>query len=247
MSLIDLVNELNIEVHTQERWVVLGPEAHQFARLLHPAEISFEVGPNLDGLLLAGILSTKSDASVWLRDLIASLREGSRLVAVDWQADGPPAPGPDIEQRFRRGKLCRLLREAGLATLDILASQPLYYIVQASKTRPPPDPHRGHFVEVAYLDELPKNGMKPVELFGRKIIVANTGREIVAFAQTCPHAKGEFDKGRLRGANVVCPVHYYIWNVRSGEPVEPADEDVLPRYPVRVDRDLNKVFVAVAD
>jgi toluene monooxygenase system ferredoxin subunit len=86
--------------------------------------------------------------------------------------------------------------------------------------------------------------MKLINLFGQVVIVANTGKEIVAFAQQCPHAEGRLDEGRLRGRNVICPVHYYIWNVSSGEPVAPEDEDILPRYLVRVDHDSGKIFVA---
>ena len=117
---------------------------------------------------------------------------------------------------------------------------------KAKKGAPHFLPQANQFVDVAHLNELPKNAMKKVELFGHKIIVANTGQEIVAFTQSCPHANGPFDKGLLRGRNVVCPLHGYIWNVHSGEPVEPADEDLLPRYSVKIDADMGRILVALA-
>jgi nitrite reductase/ring-hydroxylating ferredoxin subunit len=101
-------------------------------------------------------------------------------------------------------------------------------------------------VTVASLAELPKNAMKVVDVFGQTIIVANTGREIVAIARACPHENSPLDKGLLRGRNIVCPLHAYIWNVHTGEPVEPADEDTLRRYPVKIDQDEGQIFVAVA-
>jgi nitrite reductase/ring-hydroxylating ferredoxin subunit len=89
--------------------------------------------------------------------------------------------------------------------------------------------------------------MKLVELFGQKVVVANTGKEIVAFGAACPHADGPLHEGRLRGRNIVCPLHAYIWNVYTGEPVEPAQEDILQRYPVRVDPVRGQVWVALAE
>jgi nitrite reductase/ring-hydroxylating ferredoxin subunit len=122
----------------------------------------------------------------------------------------------------------------------------VYYILQAVKEAPAPPSHPGEFVTVATLAELPKNSMKPVELFGHLIIVANTGREIVAFAQTCPHAGTSLGRGKLRGQTIICPLHYYMWNVCTGEPIEPADEDMLPLYPVRVDAHNGTIQVALS-
>jgi hypothetical protein len=106
-------------------------------------------------------------------------KKGATLAVVEWQSDGPLEYGPELEQRFKRGKLCRLLRGLGFGIVRILQSHPSYYIVGAVKSPPVPQPHAGEFVTVATLDELPKNGMKQVELFGQPIIVANTGQEIV--------------------------------------------------------------------
>jgi nitrite reductase/ring-hydroxylating ferredoxin subunit len=89
--------------------------------------------------------------------------------------------------------------------------------------------------------------MKLVEVLGQKVVVANTGKEIVAFAAACPHAEGPLHEGRLRGRNIVCPLHAYIWNVRTGEPVEPAQEDTLRRYTVRVDPERGQVWVALVE
>jgi hypothetical protein len=36
-----------------------------------------------------------------------------------------------------------------------------------------------------------------------------------------------------------------MWNVCTGEPVEPADEDLLRRYSVRVDSKQNRILVAL--
>ncbi|MCB0154780.1 MAG: Rieske (2Fe-2S) protein [Anaerolineae bacterium] len=243
MQLLELIPQLDLNITPIEAWHVPGPAAKRWANLagINRPTPAFE--PDLDGLLLAEVLSTQPEPESWLAQLLPPLRLNSRLVIIDWQADGPLELGPPLEGRFKRGRLSRLLRESGFGTVETLVNHPVYYVMRAVKSPPPNHPQAGTFVEVASLAELPKNAMKRIDLFGQAVIVANTGKEIVAFAQQCPHAEGRLDEGRLRGRNVICPVHYYIWNVTSGEPVAPEDEDILPRYPVRVDPDSGKIFV----
>ena len=168
------------------------------------------------------------------------------MIVIDWQADGPLDYGPDLNQRFKRGKLSRVLREAGFGVVETLKSHPAYYIVRAVKGPPPAVPHAGEFVPVATLDELPKNAMKAVELFGREVIVANTGKEIIALDRACPHAGSPLDKGLLRGRHIVCRLHAYMWNIKTGEPVQPDDEDTLHLYPVKIDKEQAQILVALA-
>jgi toluene monooxygenase system ferredoxin subunit len=253
MNLSELITTLPIQPQPDQCWAVLGPEASAFAAKLRlagvrPANLqpgSTDILPELDGLLLAGALSAEVNAVTWLQQTVEPLKKGALLVVVEWQSDGPLDVGPELERRFKRGKLCRLLRGLGFGMVRIVQSQPLYYLVGAVKAPPAPQPHAGEFVTVATLDELPKNGMKQVELFGQPIIVANTGREIVAFAATCPHASTPLYKGKLRGRQIICALHFYMWNVCTGEPVDPDDEDILPTYPVKVDIERGWVQVAL--
>jgi nitrite reductase/ring-hydroxylating ferredoxin subunit len=248
MQLIDTIPPFSLKTTPAEQWLISGPAAWQWANLFGLTSPVESMQPGLAGILLAEVLSNRDDAATWLEQWLPTLDLGTRLVIIEWQADGPLEPGPSLERRFKRGRLCRLLREAGFGAIETLVNQTLGYIVQAYKepiSNQPPPP--GEFIEVASLDELPKNAMKVVEVFDQTVIVANTGKEIVAFAQQCPHAEGRLNEGRLRGANVMCPVHYYIWNVQSGRPVEPTDEDILPRYPVRIDETTRKILIAPTD
>ncbi|MBE7552365.1 MAG: Rieske (2Fe-2S) protein [Anaerolineales bacterium] len=248
MNLSDLIPALPIQPQPGQRWAVLGPEAEVFrAKFRLAAELTEGAVPSdLDGLLLAGALSARAEATPWLKQMLASMSEGTALVVVEWQGDGPLDLGPDLERRFKRGKLSRLLWEEGWSQIELLVNTPCCYVLRAVKAPLAPPPHAGEFVTVATLDELPKNRMKRVELFGQPLIVANTGREIVAFAQVCPHAGTSLLKGTLKGRHIVCPLHFYMWNVCTGEPVEPADEDILPCYPVRVDAESGLIQVALA-
>jgi nitrite reductase/ring-hydroxylating ferredoxin subunit len=251
MNLSELITTLPLQPEPGQRWAVLGQEAEAFAARL---KIRLEailpqpeaITPAFDHFLLAGALSAEAEPVAWLKRLGQALPEGATLAVIDWQGDGPLDQGPDLERRFKRGKLYRLLRQAGFGRLETLVNHPVYYLIWAVKEPPAPLPQAGQFVTVATLDELPKNGMKQVELFGRRLIVANTGREIVAFAQACPHAGTALIKGKLRGRHIICPLHYYMWDVCTGEPIEPADEDTLPLYPVKVNLETGVVQVALA-
>lgn len=245
MDLAQLTTALDIEVQPGQHWAVLGPEAGAFRLKLWPAQIYNCLEPELDGLLLAGALSATSETTTWLEQIIKAISAGTVLVVIDWQADGPLEYGPDLARRFKRGKLCRLLRESGFGLVETLANHSVYYVVQAVKGPPAPLPHAGEFVAVAKRAELPKNAMKKVQVFGHNIIVANTGKEIVAIGQACPHADSPLEQGILRGRHIVCPLHAYTWNVHTGEPVEPADEDTLRLYQVKVDPERDQILVAL--
>ncbi len=235
-QLIDFITTLDLNLAPTERWAILGPQAERLRRHIQPGAFQTTLSPPLDGLLLVEALSAHPEPLSWLAQTIAGLQAGSRLIIVDWQADGSLEHGPPLASRVKRGSLCRWLRENGFAQADTLRYQGRYYAVQASKGPAPLPTHAGEWVEVAHRDELPKNGMTAVEVFDQAVVIANTGRDIVAFARHCPHAEGDLARGRLRGRNILCPVHYYIWNVQTGEPVEPADEDILPIYKTQVDK-----------
>lgn len=245
MQLSQLITKLNLNPHPGEQWAALGPNAAMFHPLLSPATLHNTVKPNLDGILLVDILSSQADPSTWLEQIITTMKDQASLIVIDWQADGPLDVGPELQRRFKRGKLCRLLRETGFDRVETILNHNIYYAIRAVKGPISSQPQANTFIDVADLEELPRNAMKSVELLDHKIIIANTGREIVAFAQGCPHAEADLYQGRLRGRNVICPLHFYIWNVQTGYPVEPADEDILPRYPVKIDQERRRVLVSV--
>lgn len=254
MRLSQLVTHLEIAAQPGQHWLVLGPEADVFAARLHTAsvkqvfhsnQIPLASEPAYDGLLLAGALSTGIDTLAWLEALLAAVKTGTSLVVVDWQADGRLDFGPDLEYRVKQGRVRRMLREAGFSQIQVVVDHPLYYAVRAIKAASRPQPHAGKFVAVATMADLPRNTMKEVEVFGQRVVIANTGQEIVAFARACPHAGQPLHSGKLRGRKVICPRHGYIWNVCTGEPIEPVDEDILPRYPVRIEE--GQVWVALTE
>ena len=89
-------------------------------------------------------------------------------------------------------------------------------------------------VEVARVEELSPGTGTAVYVAGRDIAVFNLGGEIVAIGNECPHASGSLGHGPLDGEIVICPMHGWEFDVRSGACMTVPGESV-PRYPVRLD------------
>ena len=83
-----------------------------------------------------------------------------------------------------------------------------------------------------------------VEAGHRKVCVARWQGNLYAFAYKCPHAGGVLADGYLEAqGNVVCPVHRYKYNIRSGfnssgegyylsnYPVEEREEGIYVGFP----------------
>jgi nitrite reductase/ring-hydroxylating ferredoxin subunit len=88
-------------------------------------------------------------------------------------------------------------------------------------------------------DELPPGSMVLKRLpSGRRVVLAHSTDPtagIVAFEPRCPHFQGPLWEGRLHGRTVVCPWHFFRFDVVTGEPV-PRMESVMRvrTYPVQV-------------
>jgi nitrite reductase/ring-hydroxylating ferredoxin subunit len=90
-------------------------------------------------------------------------------------------------------------------------------------------------VEVAAgrVEELPPGTVRLVEAAGRRVAVGNAGGELFALDDTCLHRGGSLAGGHLDGQVLVCPQHWWRYDVRSGRRLgQPGLR--LGRYPVRV-------------
>jgi len=91
------------------------------------------------------------------------------------------------------------------------------------------------FVKVATTDEIPDQSCKRVEVNGEPIAVFNLGGEIHAIHDVCTHAEASLCEGEIDGDEVLCPLHFATFNIKTGECTgPPADEDVKT-YQVKVE------------
>jgi nitrite reductase/ring-hydroxylating ferredoxin subunit len=66
----------------------------------------------------------------------------------------------------------------------------------------------------------------------------------VAFEPRCPHALGPLAEGKRRGDFIVCPWHFFRFDLKTGKPPGMTSILALRRYPVTV-KD-NEIFIETA-
>jgi toluene monooxygenase system ferredoxin subunit len=86
---------------------------------------------------------------------------------------------------------------------------------------------------VAALHELRPGEMKGVFVEGRPIVVLNVGGQVCAYADRCAHKGVPLSTGRLIDDTLLCDVHYWLYDARTGCGINP-DGVALRKYPVAV-------------
>jgi nitrite reductase/ring-hydroxylating ferredoxin subunit len=91
------------------------------------------------------------------------------------------------------------------------------------------------FVRVANLSDIPEGSTKCVEAKGHRIALYNIDGEIHATQESCTHAEASLCEGEIAGEEIMCPLHFATFNIKTGECTgPPADEDLMT-YRVRVE------------
>jgi nitrite reductase/ring-hydroxylating ferredoxin subunit len=90
-------------------------------------------------------------------------------------------------------------------------------------------------VRVARLGDL--DGSRPtlVEVDGVRVVLARVGDAVYACADTCAHRGGSLSQGRLSGTRLACPLHGWMYDVRTGQCVLPGRGARVASYRVRVE------------
>jgi nitrite reductase/ring-hydroxylating ferredoxin subunit len=93
------------------------------------------------------------------------------------------------------------------------------------------------FTPVASVADIPPGAMKCVAIDRERVLVANVEGTFYAIGDMCGHRRAPLSAGELDGYLVECPLHYAIFDVRTGKfVVGPISADV-PAYETRVDGD----------
>jgi nitrite reductase/ring-hydroxylating ferredoxin subunit len=91
------------------------------------------------------------------------------------------------------------------------------------------------FVAVARVSELAAGQMKFAAVDGQRIVLANVEGRFYALRDVCGHRNAPLSRGRLLGHLIECPLHFALFDLRTGKLVDgPISADV-PAYEVRVE------------
>ena len=85
------------------------------------------------------------------------------------------------------------------------------------------------FVKVAAVSEVSPGDMKVVDVGDDQILLVNVDGEVHACDDICSHAYASLSEGDLDGAEVQCPLHGAIFNVRTGKVLTPPAVDSAAR------------------
>ena len=75
----------------------------------------------------------------------------------------------------------------------------------------------GRWIEVARVQDLADGEGRMVSAGGLTLALFNDGGEFFAIDDTCPHQGGSLAEGLMHEGRVVCPLHAWVFDLRTGE------------------------------
>jgi len=96
------------------------------------------------------------------------------------------------------------------------------------------------WVEVARVGELAEGSGRTVTAGEQRLALFNDGGEFLALDDTCPHQGGSLGGGVLHDGRVICPLHAWVFDARTGRCPRETHEPVAT-YPVRRTGDVLEV------
>ncbi|NEX46410.1 nitrite reductase small subunit NirD [Pseudotabrizicola algicola] len=91
------------------------------------------------------------------------------------------------------------------------------------------------FIDIAALDDIPRQGARVVKTPAGCIAIFRTGDDqIFALDDRCPHKGGPLSEGIVHGAQVTCPLHAWVFDLNTGL-AQGADEGEVRTYAVRLE------------
>jgi nitrite reductase/ring-hydroxylating ferredoxin subunit len=95
---------------------------------------------------------------------------------------------------------------------------------------------------VARLGDVPQNGVAVVSAFGRSVVLVRWNGALAAIDDECPHRSGPLSLGEVGDGTITCPLHGWMFDVRTGQPIGADASYVASVYELEVTGD--DVFLA---
>lgn len=103
------------------------------------------------------------------------------------------------------------------------------------------------WVRITACDNIPPREGRAAVVGDREIAIFNLGDGFLAVDNRCPHRGGPLADGIVAGRAVVCPLHAWKIDLRTGSVERPAGLDACVRsYPTRVEAGIVLIELPVA-
>lgn len=90
------------------------------------------------------------------------------------------------------------------------------------------------YIEIARIEDIPKNGMKLVTVGELEILLVNAGDRFYAIENRCPHMGYPLYLGSLEGTMLTCGFHSAKFDVTSGKPLNNVSGESLRTFKLKV-------------
>jgi apoptosis-inducing factor 3 len=88
---------------------------------------------------------------------------------------------------------------------------------------------------VTELTDIPDGGMRAFEVMGICILLSRNGADVTAVGGHCTHQGGPLAEGVRVGKSVICPWHHAMFDLSSGEHIEPPGEGRLTAFNTKIE------------
>ena len=103
------------------------------------------------------------------------------------------------------------------------------------------------FVEVARVDDVPPSTVTVVHAGAVELALVNVDGTFYAVGNECPHRGGFLGEGEINSDwhqwALECPLHASVFDVRTGEVLNPPAREAVRTYDVSVDQGIVRVAV----
>jgi nitrite reductase/ring-hydroxylating ferredoxin subunit len=100
------------------------------------------------------------------------------------------------------------------------------------------------FLPATRLKDVKPGQLKAVRLRGgHEVVIANRDGTLYAFEAYCPHQGWPLKWGEIEGEALLCALHMWRFDLRTGEVMDPPMADCLKTYAVRLDGDMVMVGI----
>ena len=97
--------------------------------------------------------------------------------------------------------------------------------------------------KIAETIEIPENKGKEVEVNGNRIAIFHANGRYYAIEALCRHQDGSLAAGKINGEVVECPLHFWHYNIRTGELLDYLKDVKLETY--NLDIRGNDIFIDI--
>jgi nitrite reductase (NADH) small subunit len=99
------------------------------------------------------------------------------------------------------------------------------------------------WIKIAQKIEIPENKGKEVEVNGNRVAIFHANGRYYALEALCRHQDGSLAPGKINGEVVECPLHFWHYNIRTGELLDYLKDVKLETY--NLDIRGNDIFIDI--